>query len=238
MGLILQHHAPDSPSSQFHHQLCNSNKALQILQSVTLGLLVAFDVRCNRSKRKKFRLGIISLTIHCGRLAAFDERLWHSALFEGFTTMSGPLVPNQSSPSSVSQFHQLGTMNWVDLGSKTIGFALEALNRYSKAEIDVATVGISKFIFRPFLIPTEKKKELLHRIENLPRVAMNGRVAQFGFGLQHILADFAETDEGLACVALCVCLTASYDSFYGAQVLRYLCICQNAPEDMVPGTKR
>ena len=149
--------------------------------------------------------------------------------------MSGPLVPAASSSDG---FTQTGTVNWVDLSSKTVEFALGALSRYSKAGIDPATVAMGQAVCKSFNLPLEVKKKILERIDKLPQVSMYGSIARFGFGLQHILQDLAERDSGISCIALCACLKESYDSFYGAQVLRFLCRAQNAPEEMTPGTQR
>lgn len=104
--------------------------------------------------------------------------------------------------------------------------------------IDVATVAIGQRTCNSFVIPISKKKDLLERISRLPQASLYGNVTRLGFGLRHVLEDFCDTDEGLACIALCGCLTSSYDALSAAPVLRCLCTLQKAPSDVIPGTKR
>ncbi|KAI9656000.1 MAG: hypothetical protein M1821_005061 [Bathelium mastoideum] len=152
--------------------------------------------------------------------------------------MAGPLAPGNSNSLRSRAFNQTGTINWVDLFSRIYSHALETLDRYAKANVDAATVGICGHMCRQFEMPASKKEMVLNRIFSLPRVSLFGNVASIGFGLHHILEDLVDTDEGLTGVALCGCLTVSYDSFYAAQVLRSLCYSQNVPDEILPGTRR
>lgn len=46
-------------------------------------------------------------------------------------------------------------------------------------------------------------------------------------------------DGGVSCIALCGCLTESYDTFFGAQVLGALCKirCPDIPSELLPGIR-
>lgn len=103
--------------------------------------------------------------------------------------MSGPLVPAASSSDG---FKQTGIVNWVDLNSKTVEFGIGVLSRLSKAGIDPATVAVGQAICKAFDMPLDMKRKILERIESLPQVSIYGKVARFGFGLQHVLLDLAE----------------------------------------------
>lgn len=143
------------------------------------------------------------------------------------------LAPQSSPPS----FAQQGTLDWVSLAKAPVTFTFESMARYSKAGVDTTTVVAGRAICSSFLLPPHVEKDILDTVEKLPRIALYGKVAWFGFGLKHVLQDLMERQGGIACVALCGCLMESYDSFFGTQVLRALCKirCPHIPPELIPG---
>ena len=96
------------------------------------------------------------------------------------------------------------------------------LNRLSKAGIDVLTVVVGRATCSTFTIEAPVQQKIMRTLNELPSFNLFGQAIYIGFGLKHVLIDLAETEQGLACVALCACLTSSYDSLTAAQVLRDL----------------
>ncbi|MCJ1361017.1 hypothetical protein MMC16_000113 [Acarospora aff. strigata] len=136
-------------------------------------------------------------------------------------------------------FSQQGQLDWVALAKAPVTFTFEALARYSKAGVDSLTVVGGQAICSSFNLPPNVQHNVLDILEKLPRLSLYGKVAWFGFGLHHVLQDLTERDGGVACLALCSCLTESYDSFFGAQVLRALCKKRlpNIPSELLPGLR-
>ena len=71
-------------------------------------------------------------------------------------------------------------------------------------------------------------------LSSLKYFSSYGKLVWCGFGIKPIIKDLAETEPGVACVALCACMSISYESFYVAEVLREFCKFQEAPPDIIP----
>ena len=143
--------------------------------------------------------------------------------------MSGPLVPTGG-----GNFQQSGQLDWVSLSKSTFTFGLDVLVRLSKAELDPATMAIGLIACNRFVIKAEAQKRIYDALSNLKSFSSYGKLVWFGFGVKPIIKDLAETEHGMACVALCACMSISYDSFYVAEVLREFCKLREAPPDIIP----
>jgi ankyrin repeat protein len=143
--------------------------------------------------------------------------------------MSGPLIPAGS-----GSFDQSGQLDWVSLSRSTFGFGLDLLVRLSKAEISPATIIISQIACSRFEIKPEAQKRINDAFSSLKSFSSYGKLVWFGFGVKSIIKDLADSEYGVACVALCACMSLSYDAFYVAEVLRQFCKDSGTPPDSVP----
>jgi ankyrin repeat protein len=143
--------------------------------------------------------------------------------------MSGPLITIGS-----EGFQQSGQIDWVSLSRSSFSFGLDVLVRLSKAELDVATIAISLVIFNRFALNPESQKRIHDALSKLKSFSSYGKLVWFGFGIKSVLKDLASFESGMACIALCACLSTSYDSFFAAGVLRELCKLNGAPQDHLP----
>lgn len=143
-------------------------------------------------------------------------------------------------PQNDPQFSNQGQLDWVALAKAPVTFTFESLARYSKAGVNTLTVVAGRAVCSSLIIPGHIEKSLLEQISRLPRIALYGKVAWFGFELQHVLQDLTENEGGVSCFALCGCLMHTYDSFYAAQVLRAFCKlnCPDIPSHYLPGFSR
>ncbi|KAH0566344.1 hypothetical protein GP486_000250 [Trichoglossum hirsutum] len=141
--------------------------------------------------------------------------------------MSGTFIPTTPGNSQ-----QTGQLDWVSLSKSTFG--LDVLVRLSKAGLDLATVAISLIACNRFVIKAEAQKRICDALSNLKSFSTYGKLVWFGFGIKPAIKDLADTEPGMACVALCACMSISYDSFYVAGVLREFCKSQETPSDIVP----
>ncbi len=145
--------------------------------------------------------------------------------------MAGQIIPAVPQPSV---FQLQGSISWNDLASSTVQFSVGVLGRMSRAGLEALTVTVGQALCSIFLLESKVQKHLGEILGELKAFNSFGKAIWFGFGLKHILADLTQTEQGLACVALCSCLTASYDSFFTAKVLRELWIARVGQHDLAP----
>ncbi|KAF7513270.1 hypothetical protein GJ744_009691 [Endocarpon pusillum] len=143
--------------------------------------------------------------------------------------MSGTLVPVGG-----GNFQQSGQVDWVSLSKSTLTFGLDVLVRLSKAGLNPATKIIGQTACNRFVIKAEAQKRIYDALSSLKSFSSYGKLVWFGFGIKSLIHDLADTECGMACVALCACMSISYDSFYVAEVLREFCKSLATPSDIVP----
>ena len=127
-----------------------------------------------------------------------------------------------------------GQVSWDAIASQTAHFSWGVLNRLSKAGIDTLTVVVGRATCSRFAIQAPVQQKIMATLNKLESFSLFGQAIYVGFGLKHVIADLAETEQGLACVALCACLTNTYDSVTAAQVLRELWKVQSGRHELTP----
>lgn len=146
--------------------------------------------------------------------------------------MSGPLV------STSANFQQQGTVDWVELSGRSVQFSVAVLSRLSKAGIDPFTLHVGRAICTNFSLHPIAQGRISDAILALRKFGSYGDIIWFGFGVKHVVTDLAETEEGLTLVAICAALSTTYDSLYGARVLRELCVLCKAPQSFSPAIRQ
>ena len=146
--------------------------------------------------------------------------------------MSGALVPASSS------FQQQGSVDWVELSGRSVNFSVAVLARLSKAGIDPFTLQVGRAICTNFSLYPVAQQRLSEAIQALRKFGSYGDVVWFGFGVKQVVTELAETEQGLSLVALCAALSSTYDSLYGARVLRELCGLCKAPQTFSPAVRQ
>ena len=146
--------------------------------------------------------------------------------------MSGTLVPTSA------RFQQQGSVDWVELSGRSVHFSVAVLARLSKAGIDPFTLQVGRAICTNFSLHPIAQGRISDAILALKKFGSYGDVIWFGFGVKHVVTDLAETEEGLTLVALCAALSTTYDSLYGARVLRQLCCLCKAPQLFTPAIRQ
>jgi ankyrin repeat protein len=148
--------------------------------------------------------------------------------------MSGTIVP----ASGVSNFQQQGQLDWVSLYKSTFTFSLEVMARISRAGLDITAIAVSRIICSGFVIEPAAQERVLDALSSLKPFSSYGNLIWLGFGIKPVIKDLAESEPGLACVALCACMSVSYEPFYAAQVLRELCQVRETPPDVIPSIRQ
>jgi ankyrin repeat protein len=106
--------------------------------------------------------------------------------------------------------------------------------RISRAGLDITAIVVSRIICSGFVIEPAAQERILDALSSLKSFSSYGNLIWFGFGIKPVIKDLAESEPGLACVALCACMSVSYKPFYAAQVLRELCQIRETPPDVIP----
>lgn len=117
-------------------------------------------------------------------------------------------------------------------------FSVAVLARLSKAGIDPFTLQVGRAICTNFSLHPIAQGRISDAILALKKFGSYGDVMWFGFGVKHVVTDLAETEEGLTLVAVCAALSTTYDSLYGARVLRELCGLCKAPLSLSPAIRQ
>ena len=146
--------------------------------------------------------------------------------------MSGALVP------ASSNFQQQATVDWVELSGRSVNFSVAVLARLSKAGIDPFTLQVGRAICTNFALDPVAQQRISEAIQPLRKFGSYGDIIWFGFGVKHVVTDLAETEQGLTLVALCAALSSTYNSLYGARVLRELCGLCKAPQTFSPAVRQ
>ena len=146
--------------------------------------------------------------------------------------MSGPLVPFQPT------FQQQGTVDWVELSGRKVNFTVAVLARLSKAGIDPFTLQVGRAICANFSLEPNAQQRVSDAIGKLKKYGSYENIIWFGFGIKHVVTDLAETEEGLTLVSICAALSVTYDSLFGARVLRELCGLCKAPSSFSPAIRQ
>ncbi|KAL4933774.1 uncharacterized protein BDV17DRAFT_250478 [Aspergillus undulatus] len=140
------------------------------------------------------------------------------------------LVPSDSGPS----FAQQGTVDWTQLAKSSLTLSLEVLSRLNQAGVESFTLAVGQAVFSPFLIPPDVQRKIQFVLGSLRPFSSYGNILWFGFGIKHVVRLLVESEQGVACVALCGGLSVSYDKFYCAQVLRSMTEFQSTPSHLRP----
>ena len=137
-------------------------------------------------------------------------------------------------PTDGPSFTQQGAVDWVALSKSTLSFSVEVLSRLSKAGVELITVAVAQAIFSGFNVPPDGQQRLANAIAKLKAFASYGDILWFGFGVKHITRILCETEQGATCVAICACLSVSYDLSFASQVLKAITDKSKTPGALTP----
>ena len=118
---------------------------------------------------------------------------------------------------------QQRTVGWASLSRPSFTFSIEVMSRFAKAGVEMITCAMGQALCSRFNVPAEGRKRVADAISKLKAYSSYGQVLWFGFGVKHVVRSLGETEQGVACEALCACLSVSYSTEVGAQILSALC---------------
>ena len=129
---------------------------------------------------------------------------------------------------------QQGSVDWGVLANSSFTFSVAMLNRISKANIDALTIAVAQTMFSPFNFQANGQKRLHESLSKLKAFSSTSNLLWFGIGLKHVVRSLADTEQGACCVAICACLSVSYNSFIGGQILKDICDNSHIPSNYRP----
>lgn len=148
--------------------------------------------------------------------------------------MSSSEALTNNGGSSAVGFSQSGQLDWVALSRFSMSCTLEVAARLCKAGVETATVLVGSAIGSSFSFPPAGQMELTKSLSGLKGASSYSKLLWFGFGLQHVVKDLTNTEEGATCVAISAALSVPYSPFQAAQVWRQLCQLTGAPRQLTP----
>jgi hypothetical protein len=148
---------------------------------------------------------------------------------------SSRLIPRGSQGSD---FQQQGTVDWGNISKSTVSFTVDALNRYSKAGVEVITVLGARAIFSQAKLSVIGEERIQNALDKTQAFPTLNKALWLGFGTKHIVHSLREHHEGLACIGICAALVEMYSTSFSARVLQELFQLYNPPADFTPALRQ
>ncbi|KAL8747504.1 MAG: hypothetical protein Q9190_000633 [Brigantiaea leucoxantha] len=142
--------------------------------------------------------------------------------------MSDGIVPHSN------QLQQQGTVDWGQLAGNLIHFTIDALSRYSAANIDIYTLQIGQLICSQFVLSIDGRRRVSEALSKLRHFGSFGNAIWFGFGLRHIVRTLQMTEQGFMCLALCASLLECYHEDVASEILNEMTKSLKAPPELTP----
>ena len=142
--------------------------------------------------------------------------------------MSDGIVPHSN------QLQQQGTVDWGQLAGNLIHFTIDALSRYSAANIDIYTLQIGRLICSQFELSIDGRRKVSEALSKLKYLGSFGNAIWFGFGIRHVVRTLQMTEQGFMCLALCASLLECYHENIASEILNELTKTLKAPPELTP----
>ena len=133
---------------------------------------------------------------------------------------------------------QQGTINWDHLAGSLVKFTVDALSRYSAANVDTYTLQIGQLICSQFELSAKGRQNVSDALMKLKSSGSFGNVLWFGFGLRHLVRDLQTTEQGFICLSLCTSLLECYHENLVSEVLNELTKTLKAPAELTPSVNQ
>jgi hypothetical protein len=131
-------------------------------------------------------------------------------------------------------FTQTGTVDWGQLGSRTVAFSVDVLSRVSAAKVDPYTLEVGRVISSQFELSRSGTTNMNKALSNLRCNGSLGTALWFGFGVRHLVRVLPSTDEGLTCLALCSTMSEYYPHDICAEIFHEILKAFDVPPHGTP----
>ncbi|KAI1324693.1 hypothetical protein F5Y16DRAFT_289520 [Xylariaceae sp. FL0255] len=148
------------------------------------------------------------------------------------------MSPNDSGISAISPdavtFMQQGSVDWVNLANLQVKLTVGILSRLSRAKLEAITYHGALYIFAPASLSDLGQERVNTAIRKSTRYPTFSKGLWLGFGVKHIIHDFAVSQEGLACVGVCAALNEHFSVNWSASVISEMWKLKKLPPDYSP----
>jgi len=138
-------------------------------------------------------------------------------------------------PRATEPFPQQGQVDWAVLGKYTVEFTVDAISRLSKAGIEALTICAAKVIFNQVKLGEQR---VIDALENTKAFPSYGEALWLGFGIKHIVRSLSESQQGIACIGICSCMTEEFSTSTSAKILRELFELYDPPAELRPSLRQ
>ena len=132
------------------------------------------------------------------------------------------------------KFPQSLQLDWASVGSAGLRFWVDALKQFSAISVHPLTIVVAEVLCRRFVIRADAQKRIQDALFSSTSSSYVEKLDWFGFRREPLKKLLAQRAHGQTCVALCACMSISYESFYVAEVLREFCKFRETPPDIIP----
>ncbi|KAF2972287.1 hypothetical protein GQX73_g1342 [Xylaria multiplex] len=134
----------------------------------------------------------------------------------------------------VPAFVQQGSVDWVDLAKAQVKLTVGVLSRLSRARIEAITYHAAHVIFFPAQFSNQGQMRVYDATQKVVSFPTLSKALWVGFGVKHIIHEFAATHEGLVCIGICAALTEHFAISHAANIVLELWKMRKLPPDYTP----
>ncbi|KAF3931603.1 hypothetical protein ABW19_dt0210229 [Dactylella cylindrospora] len=134
-------------------------------------------------------------------------------------TETTSLIPWPASGGGDSNFPQSGQVDWVALTGNITRLAADTYERISNAGVEALTFGAGQALCMQMKLGDLGTRRVLDCVSKLRAFSTPNELLYLGWGKKHPIRRLVETNEGLACVALCGCLSEAYAEYETGEIL-------------------
>ena len=152
--------------------------------------------------------------------------------------MSKMPAENESSRHIVirsnSGFEQQGQIDWTLLAKNSVDFSVDALSRLSSAGVDALTIYAARAMFRQVRLDWIGEQRVIDALKACRAFSSYNNTLWFGFGVKHLVRNLAESQQGIACIGFCSCLTEEFSASTASKILREVFMLYKPPVELSP----
>ena len=132
---------------------------------------------------------------------------------------------------------QQGQLDWGQLAALTYSASAAVITRVSNSNLEPLTVTTGVATSANFRLSRQGEDRLTQCVQSLTSQRI-GQALWFGFGVKHVVRQLAETNHGMATIALCGALSEVMPAKLAARILDELSLAFGAPQDLRPSLQQ
>jgi hypothetical protein len=147
-------------------------------------------------------------------------------------------MPSDGGDSRSLLFPQQGQVDWVNLGRNSVEFTVQSLSRLSSAGIEALTIYAARAVFHQVKLDLLGEQRVISAVQATQAFPSYNDALWFGFGIKHVVRSLSESQQGVACIGLCACMTEEFSASVSARVLKELLELYGPPAELSPSLRQ